>query len=202
MVITLSFSLSKEGVSRVYLLKYGNGTKKMLFYWITWEKWTLANTILKGGHSDLISEENAKHHSVCRRPCANKSWPSSIRSTMSSLVKIYEHPNKILCTQGFYIWPWPLSLWPWGKGQGHIGKSCYQDISQVGWGIFTKLDMLTPGEEYMNWSDIQGHWIKGQGAIAENVIRAASHTGQRRHIQHRFYKCQGLFAISTDCLTI
>jgi len=23
--------------------------------------------------------------------------------------------------------------------------------------------MLTPYEEYMNWSDIQGHWIKGQG---------------------------------------
>jgi len=62
--------------------------------------------------------------------------------------------------------PYDLDLWAYDLGvigQGHIGKSCYKDISQVGWGIFTKLDMLTPYEEYMNWSDIQGHWIKGQG---------------------------------------
>jgi len=66
MVITLSFSLSKEGVSRVYFVKIWKWNQEnvvLLDY----------NTILKGDHSDLISEENAKHHSVCLRPCANKS---------------------------------------------------------------------------------------------------------------------------------
>jgi len=107
MVITLSFSLSKEGVSRVYFVK-------------VW-KWNQENFVLldymgKVNFGQYNSERGSLRPNfriACLRPCANKSWPLSIRSTMSSLVKIYEHPNQVFIYDP--IWPWPLSLWPWGQ---------------------------------------------------------------------------------------